>query len=300
MEWIDYRGWRAVRLANREVELVVTRDVGPRILRFGFLGGPNVFAEYERQAGGRGEAEWMIRGGHRLWIAPEAPAWSYEPDNVPYEAVEAVPGGVLTRQSPGPVTGLVKQMEIRLAEDENRVTVKHSLTNTRDVPVRCSIWAISVMAPGGQAIIPLPPRTTPAENLLPTQNWSFWGYTNLGDSRLVFGHNAVLFRQQAGRPPNKIGLKQREGWGAYQLGELLFVKSFDCIADAVYPDGDVNFECYTNEEMLEVESLGPLVSLPPGETISRTEVWRLHAGISWCEHEADVARRVRPLAGGRR
>ena len=84
------------------------------------------------------------------------------------------------------------------------------------------------------------------------------------------------------------------------IGELLFVKSFDCIADALYPDGDVNFECYTNEEMLEVESLGPLVSLPPGETISRTEVWRLHAGISWCEHEADVARRVRPLAGGRR
>mgnify|MGYP000988283970 CR=1 FL=1 len=38
MQMIDYKGWKCIRLANKQVELIVTRDVGPRIIRFGFIG----------------------------------------------------------------------------------------------------------------------------------------------------------------------------------------------------------------------------------------------------------------------
>lgn len=295
MELITYHGWHAVRLANREVELVITRDVGPRILRFGFIGGSNIFAEYAAQLGGRGESEWMIRGGHRLWIAPEDKPWSYEPDNVPYETAEAIPNGVRVVQAAGILTGLAKQMEIRLDPDRNEVRVVHTLTNRRETPVRCSTWALSVMGPGGQAIIPLPAKVPHAGSLAPTQNWSFWSYTALNDPRLVFGRDYLLVRQEAGKGPNKIGLKQREGWAAYQREGLLFVKSFDAVADAVYPDGDVNFECFTDEAMLEIESLGPLVSLQRNESTSRTEKWRLFADVPRCTDEADVEHWVKPL-----
>src|SRR5437867_3326516 len=55
MEWIEYGGWpRCVRLANERVELVVTTDVGPRIIRFGYRGGENVFAEFAGQVGKTG------------------------------------------------------------------------------------------------------------------------------------------------------------------------------------------------------------------------------------------------------
>ena len=295
MNNVQFNGWNAIRLDNGEIELIVTRDVGPRILRLGFCGGPNIFAEIAGQQGGRGESEWMIRGGHRLWVAPEGKGWSYELDNEPYEAAEAIPNGVRTRQAAGPLTGLAKQMEITLEPKSNEVKVVHTLINRGEAPVRASIWALSVMAPGGQAIIPLPPRMPHADLFVPTQNWSFWSYTVLNDPRLVFGRDFVFVRQEAERPPNKIGLMQREGWVAYQRDDLLFVKYFDAIANTEYPDNQVNFECYTNGEMLEVESLGPLVLLQPGESVSRTEIWKLFADVPRCETEADVMRWVKPL-----
>ena len=295
MQMIDYKGWKSIRLANRQVELIVTRDVGPRIIRFGFIGGPNLFAEFADELGGRGESEWMNRGGHRLWIAPEAKPWSYELDNEPYAVAEAIPNGVRTVQAPGPLTGIEKQMEITLDPERNVVTIRHTLTNRRASPVRCSVWTPTVMGPGGQAILPLPAKVPHTECLVPTQNWSFWSYTVLNDPRFTFGRNYILFRHDASRGPNKIGLRHREGWAAYQREEMLFVKYFDCVADAEYPDGNVNSEYFSNEAMLEVESLGPLVSLQQDESASHTETWKLFAPVARCESEADVDRWIKPL-----
>ena len=83
IETVPYRGWkRNIRLTNSQVELIVTQEVGPRILRFGFIGAQNVFGELTEQMGGTGEKEWMIRGGHRLWMAPEEKPKSYEPKEI--------------------------------------------------------------------------------------------------------------------------------------------------------------------------------------------------------------------------
>jgi hypothetical protein len=76
---------------------------------------------------------------------------------------------------------------------------------------------------------------------------------------------------------------------------MLFVKYFDCVADAEYPDGNVNSEYFSNEAMLEVESLGPLVSLQQDESASHTETWKLFASVARCTSEADVDRWVKPL-----
>jgi len=82
VERVDYRGWKNnLRLGNGDTELIVTLDVGPRILSYRLQGGRNVFKEYQDQLGGSGEPEWMIRGGHRLWASPEDPARTYAPDN---------------------------------------------------------------------------------------------------------------------------------------------------------------------------------------------------------------------------
>src|SRR5262245_44425478 len=84
IEVVDYKGWKNnLKLSNGESELVITLDVGPRIIRYGFRGGPNVFKEFDEQIGKSGEKEWMIRGGHRLWHAPEEVRRTYELDNSP-------------------------------------------------------------------------------------------------------------------------------------------------------------------------------------------------------------------------
>src|SRR5713226_1650682 len=89
IEKINFKGWpNSYRMTNGEVELVVTGDVGPRIIRYGFVGGQNIFKEYADQIGKTGEKEWQIRGGHRLWVGPEDLTRTYALDNGPVEYKE--------------------------------------------------------------------------------------------------------------------------------------------------------------------------------------------------------------------
>ena len=317
IETVPYRGWkRNIRLANGQVELIVTQDVGPRIVRFGFIGDQNVFGELPGQMGGASEKKWMIRGGHRLWVAPEEKPKSYELDNVPIiirkipasapgasTGVEALadrpagrPGGIRTIQVPGPLTRVQKTMDITLADRRNEVTVVHRLTNKGRQAITLAPWALTVMAKRGMAIIPLPKKISHAGLLTHNQNWSIWGYTDLSDPRWTIGPRYILFRQDPRREPNKIGIAHREGWVAYLRNDLLFIKRFKRIPGATYPDSDVNFETFANQQILELESLGPLVKLRPGQTAAHTETWSLHRGVKACRTEADIDKYVVPRA----
>ena len=295
MEIVEYNGWsRNVRLSNGEVELIVTQDVGPRVLRFGFIGGPNLFVEMEGQQGGAGELEWMIRGGHRLWLAPERKPLTYELDNTAVE-IEEIPHGVRTRQSPGPLSHVVKSMDVTLAPEANVVTVKHALTNRGEEAIELAPWALSAMAAGGMAVIPLPEKISHDAQLTHNQEWSLWGYTDLSDPRWLFGGKWVFFKQDAEKGPAKIGMAHREGWVGYLLDDCLFVKRFEWVDGATYPDGGVNFETFSNETFLELESLGPMTNLAPGESATHEERWELHRDVPYVNTEGDADRYVRPL-----
>ena len=79
----EYVGWkRALRVRWNSWELVAPLEVGPRILRLGPVGGPNLFFEDPAQLGQTGGNTWKIYGGHRFWTAPENED-SYTPDNEP-------------------------------------------------------------------------------------------------------------------------------------------------------------------------------------------------------------------------
>ena len=59
----------------------------------------------------------------------------------------------------------------------------------------------------------------------------------------------------------------------------LFVKKFDYDENATYPDNGCNCESYTNFKIMEIESLGPVTHLKPGETVSFVEKWNLFCGV---------------------
>ena len=50
----------------------------------------------------------------------------------------------------------------------------------------------------------------------------------------------------------------------------------------------MNFETFSNEDFLEVESLGPLAPLDPGASVSHTETWQLFRGVPHVETEDDA------------
>src|SRR5437868_1745944 len=87
IEKVPYRGWsNCYRISNGEVELIVTTDVGPRVIRYAVIGGQNVFKEFNEQMGKSGESTWQARGGHRLWMGPEDAVLTYALDNSPIQA----------------------------------------------------------------------------------------------------------------------------------------------------------------------------------------------------------------------
>ena len=295
MEKVAYGGWEnCYRLANDKVELIVTADVGPRIIRFGFLGRENMFGEIKGQLGTTKSDSWMIFGGHRLWHSPEA-ARTYYPDFEPV-LVQEIEDGLVVTQKPEPTTGIQKQMEIRMSPDRPEVQVKHTLINHNVWPVETAPWSLSVMDVGGTAIVPLPPRGSHPEAMTPTSVLSIWPYTDLSDPRWGLGFRFVLLKQDSHNTvPQKIGVFNSEGWAAYANHNALFVKQTPLQFDGIYPDLGVNFELFTNEMILEVESLGPLEMIPPKGTIDHFEYWTLHDNVSQPQNDEDVEKLILPL-----
>lgn len=297
VENVAFGGWtNNTRLTNGLIELVITGEVGPRVIHCGLLGGRNLFAEYRDQWGKTGGDDWRIYGGHRLWHAPEIEPRTYMPDNGPV-AFEPLPDGVRVVQATEPLTGIQKSIEITLATAAPKAKLVHRLTNQGVWPVQLAPWALSVMAPGGVAVLPLPPRGEHPRDLLPASTLTLWTYTNLSDARWTWGREVVLLRQ-ADAPPQKIGMSVPDGWLAYVLEGTLFVKQFGFQPGAAYPDMGCSAECFTNRDMLELESLGPLTTLAPGQTVEHVETWSVYSGVSTPTNDADVVREIKPKMMG--
>ncbi|MBN9118678.1 MAG: hypothetical protein J0I06_05900 [Planctomycetes bacterium] len=305
MDVIEYRGWKNnLRLANADAELIVTLDVGPRVISYRLSSGVNVMKNYDAMMGGTGEAEWQIRGGHRFWLAPEDLTRTYFADNRPvkWEAI----GDRAVRFTPPPETeyGVQKVMELRLGERGTRVEVTLRVTNVGSAPTELAPWGPTVMAPGGVEIIPLPPKKnhpghvsnakSPAD-YGPNQELVLWPYFDFADTRWTFGKRYLFLRQDVNKGPTKIGLAHREGWVAYLNSGVLFVKRFDYREGAVYPDRGTRYQTFSNEDMLEMETVGELVTLPPGKSAELVESWELHGGVPPVATEADVERVILPL-----
>lgn len=274
IEPISFSGWQNnIALRNAHAELIVTLDVGPRIISYRTTQGSNVLKNYEDQMGGHGEPQWQIRGGHRLWIAPEGEI-SYALDNHPVK-YELIPRGVRLENPAVAPWGIRKTLTIELAEDSSEVTLHHTLTNEGEEPVELASWGLTVLAPGGIEIIPVPPLGEHPRDLLPGRVIIPWPYTDMTDPRYRFGQQFITLKQTADGGCTKLGLSHREKWVAYLNGETLFAKSIDYREGATYPDLGCNFETFTNQEMIEIESLSPLQRLAKGDSVSHTERWSL-------------------------
>jgi hypothetical protein len=301
VEKIAFKGWpNCYRVSNGLVEFIATTDVGPRIVAFAFVGGTNLFFVREDFAGQTGGTEWKNYGGHRIWHAPEDKVRTYEPDNGPIQARPIDNGLVLTMPSEK-LSTIQKEIEITLDPASTQVRVVHRLRNLGAWPIECAPWAISVMAPGGFAIAPLPATYHP-DRLLPNRALTLWPYTDMRDDRWLWGTDYILLRQKvvSGQDRTKVGINNNLGWAAYYLRPYLFIKRFTYVDGARYPDFNSSLEVFSNNRMLELETLGPVVTLQPGATVSHEERWELHRDLQLTFSEEDVRAKVEPLASARR
>ena len=280
VEKVSYKGWQnCYQVSNGEVELIVTGDVGPRIIRFGYVGGQNLFKEFPEQLGKKGEDTFQLRGGDRIWKAPEDAVATWAPDNVPVDIL-VTREGLIARAPVEPLTGLRKEIEVRMDAGGAGVAVFHRITNCGLFAVEFSPWVLTMMEQGGTAITGFPPRGTHPQNLEATNPLVMWAYTDLGDPRWKFTKRYLTLRQD---PDNaaaqKLGTFNPDTWAAYVLNGEAFLKRSQADPAKTYPDFGCSFETFTNSDFLEIETLGPLARVAPGQTVEQNERWMLFRDV---------------------
>jgi len=283
IEKIAWKGWpNCWRLSNGVVELIVTSDIGPRVIRYGFVGGQNLFKEFTEQIGKSGEPGWTIRGGHRLWKGPEDRHATYALDNGPLD-VRPIANGVVATQPTEPETGLQKVLTVTLTD--SGVTVQHDIYNRGLLPVEIAAWTPTVMAQRGLGVSGFPPRGTHPECLEPTNPLIMWAFTDLSDPRWKFTNKYLTLRQDPENSrPQKLGHWNAHTFGAYFLnGEVFLKEYFPANPASKHPEFGAAFEIFTNGDFLELETMGPVTQLAKDENLVHTEYWSLHKGVVLAE-----------------
>ncbi|MGM0486478.1 MAG: hypothetical protein ACQESR_06925 [Planctomycetota bacterium] len=307
VEKVRYGGWpNCIRMSNGTVELIATTDVGPRIIRYGFVGEENEFFEDSEQMGKTSADEWLAFGGHRLWVAPEAKPRSYHPDSEPVKAIQQ--GDTLRLIQPiESTTGVKKEIEVSLSPKDSHVTLVHKLTNHNLWTIEVAPWTLTVMAPEGKAIFPqepysphpdipdFPGQVTDQRFYLPVRTLVLWSYTDLADPRWEFTSKYIVLQQDPeAKKPQKLGMSNRQNWGAYLRDGHLFVKRNVHQKGATYPDHGCTFETFTDGSMLELEGLGPLTKLAPEGSATYREDWYLFDGVNADNTDRSIDENVLP------
>lgn len=297
METTQFLGLDCIRLKNESVELLVTKSVGPRLIRFSLLGGQNILAELpDRTLECPDAGQLHLRGGHRLWYAPELPRWTYLPDDEPL-TINEIENGLELIQPVEEQTGIQKSMRISLPDETATVKIEHRLTNRGNWSVELAPWAITMLKPGGVAILPQNPDPVDPHSVLPNRHVVLWPYTDIHDSRLQWENRFIFLhvREQEGK--FKLGFSNPAGWLAYRWNDLLFVKQADYLPDAHYPDLGSSTECFCRAEFIELETLGPQARLEPEGCAIHTESWQLLAGVPF-EPTEEAAQVIADIING--
>lgn len=252
-----------------EWSVTVATTFGPRILGITKGSSPNPLAVLEdtvtiERADG---PPYLFRGGHRVWAAPEVPSISHAPDD--HTCQVAAGDEHLEVVAPADAAGLVKQIEVNLEDD--RLVVSHSLENRRPNSLDISVWAITQFRLGGAALLPLGSEGQ-GNGWQADRSVVLWPYTQLDDPRLSWRAQGVEISAEPG-PRLKLGTTPDPKRLGYSFDGYLFTKTIAPLGEGTYPDHGAVGQVFVDDNFLELESVGPIVSLGPGEATSSTEIW---------------------------
>ncbi len=281
-----------VKMSNGTIELHVTIDFGPRVIHFARVGMENMFFnDTDKTTLGEPQEVYggdclKLYGGHRIWIAPEILPRCYYPDSAAVEYHE-IENGVSFVAPVERVNNIQKIMNIQLMEDAPVVKLSHVIKNCGVWDIELAPWCITMMAAGGKEVVPMPSRQT---GLLLNRSISLWDYSNMADTRVRWGKKYITLTQRSDMAePFKFGINNENGYAAYFNKGQVFFKFFEPEDSGFYPDNGCSYETYTNGKMLEMETLGEMTLLEPGQAVTHEEEWELYeAATVPSDDEADI------------
>lgn len=259
-----------VRHALGPYEVVAATGFGPRLLGLKRGGSPNTFVRLSPEVSIEQPSGEIYRfwGGHRLWVSPEVPSVTYSPDDHVCDVSFGTDS--LTISAPSDKAGFEKSLHL-LADGET-LRVEHRLRWVGKNPVLASPWALTQLPPGGVAILPVAGGDD-GSPLQADRSLVIWPYTRLDDERISWEEGSVLIDTRPGEPI-KLGSGPTPRAVGYLRDGYLFTKRFES-AEGEYPDRGAVAQIYANDTFCELESLGLLAQLEPGDEASHVEVWEI-------------------------
>ncbi len=110
--------------------------------------------------------------------------------------------------------GIEKEMRLTLSPTAPRVEVVHRLTNRNPWAVELAVWALSVMAPGGRAVIPQEDFVPHPDVLAPARSlvlWSLHRYERSRDGPGVAGTSSSARTRARRRSRRRACSTERAG-----------------------------------------------------------------------------------------
>lgn len=271
---IEHGGHLGLELVDAGVRMVALTSMGPRIAWFALAGRDNLL--YWDAAGEHVRGAWRLYGGHRLWVTRPLADESeeiYDPDNAPCR-VERMPGGVRITSPP---SALALEKTLSITVRDGRWEVEHRLRNTGTLLWSGGAWALTCTAPSERTVyrIPLgggPPGWDVTTIVIPTR-WGGGHTSRLDDPQITMTANAMEIRARDDEAKRMVLAPQgRLEMHDPERGVLVKQTAFD--PDATYPLG-TNLAVYVGPRrfMVELETMSPLRTLPPGATLSHVETW---------------------------
>ena len=260
-------------LEEGDIQIGIALDYGIRVRHLSIKGMENLY--YQQPADlsdGFGTPDtWKLRGGHRLWLTPECED-SYYPDDAPV-SYTLKDNGVLIVQDVEPPLGIQKTLEITFQED-GTVHLLHNFYNRNDHPIVGASWGVNSLDGCGK--IEFAYGGGKKGDFYPGCVLATWGATTLADPRLKIAKDRIYAQHDANVTDYfKMGVYCPDGTAILESKGQRLTIGFAVPNIRILPDQGCNFELYMHKCFLEMETLGTITNIAPGESASHWETWKL-------------------------
>lgn len=287
-----------IELRNETTRVVLGHQAGGRVLAYELNGVNAIYLKPGQEgwvwdgknrtdlSGGRCDIgpEKLIPKRDALWLGP-------------WEAEVVGPGKARMTSVEDAATGVRLVRDFELDATSSRLTFTQTMHNVSDGVTRWCHWSRTFSTGHGIAVVPIDERTKFPDGYVMYGPGSVMDYKP-DDPNIVWDGDCLVVRDTPLRP--KLGMDSMVGWFAYlTTDDLLFVKQYPTYPDRVYNEmAALTISIwYKDQTVCELEPIGPMEELQPGESASFTETWTLLPHVFPKDRRADVVAIKAKVAG---
>jgi len=264
-----------VELKNKNTRVVIDPNIGGRVLVYELNGRDIIYFNHHHDGITDGERIKRIDAG-RFDFGPVKTIPSH---NFYFKGKwkAEITGELSVRVTSGvdPKHNILLVRDFILDESSSKLICKQTLINKGDVPLERYLWSRTFVVGGGIYLMPVNPLSRYPQKYITYvghDNVSLIDYNPHEEKTIELTDNILTITGQA--KGKRILTDATDGWLACLFkNDLLFVKKYKVYSDKKY--GGVS--CFTaavwhlKDEIYEIEPIGPVETVKPGESFSFTE-----------------------------